>query len=156
MHRKVIYIAEDGTRFDSRDDCLSYEVILNKCISIMSLLYYNKEALDEGKAIRHSKTKVKVIFDSFIDLCSKAIPQSNKELQEVKEGRRHISHAEYIISEYQNDFPCLSKAMYRFMCIDKCGIEYPQPYYAKHPAEFKGEFILYNVYCGEAAEAEDK
>lgn len=158
MHRKVIYIAEDGTRFDSKDSCLNYEALSDKCKRIMSTLYYDKKELDKGNAIRHDNDVVKSCFEHFIDLCSTAIPQSRKELQEVKEGKRHISHAEYILSEYSSDFPCLFHAMYRFTCIDKYGIEYQQPYYAKHREDFKGSLIQCGTYenCGEAVEVEDE
>lgn len=141
MQRKVIYIADDGTRFDDKEDCLKYEAILNKCKNIMSSLYYDEKALNNGKAIIHDQFFVKSCFERFMDLCSEVIPQYKKEFQEVKEGTRHTSHAEYCISEYSNDFPCLQRAMYRFTCIDKYGIEYNQPYFVKHRLDFKGGYI---------------
>lgn len=158
MQRKVIYIAEDGTRFDSEVDCLNYEALSDKCKRIMSSLYYDKKELDKRNALKHDNDVVKSCFGHFMDLCSTAIPQSRKEFQEVKEGKRHISHAKYIIEEHSNDFLCLFKAFFRFLCIDKYGIEYQQPYYVKHREDFKGSLIQCGTYenCGEDVEAEDK
>lgn len=158
MQRKVIYIAEDGTRFDSKDGCLNYESLSDKCERIMSSLFYDKKELDNGNALRHDNDVVKSCFGHFMDLCSTAIPQSRKELQEVKAGKRHISHAQYIIEDYSNDFPCLFKTFFRFMCIDKYGVEYQQPYYAMHRDDFKGALIQCGTYenCDEDVEVEDK
>lgn len=46
-------------------------------------------------------------------------------------GKRHPSHAGRVLSDYQQDYPCLYHAHYRFQCINnENGYEFQQPYFA--------------------------
>lgn len=141
MKEKTIYIAQDGKFFDAKKSCIKYESLMRKVTVAMCTLKYNEKALLVGNAIRHTKTDVDFSFRDFMDVCSDAIPEYKETFQEVKEGKRDISFVKRILSDYSEDFPCLWKAFYRFICIDKYGIEYDQPYFVEHRLEFKGEIV---------------
>lgn len=130
MKVTTIYSAEDGKRFDSAKDCEQYEAILHSTDNIMKRLR-NNSTLKHGCAIQQDRQTVESCLSDFLELCEKAIPTEAKVFKECKEGKRHISHAEHVIGEYSNDYPCLEKAMRRFACIHMDnGIEYDMPYFA--------------------------
>lgn len=141
MKEKTIYIAQDGKFFDAEKSCIKYESLMRKVTDAMCTLKYNEKALFEGNAIRHTKVSVDFAFRNFMDVCSDAIPEYKETFQEVKERKRDISFAKRILGDYSEDFPCLWKAFYRFLCIDKYGIEYDQPYFVEHRLDFKGKII---------------
>lgn len=141
MKEKTIYIAQDGKFFDAKKSCIKYESLMRKVTDAMCSLKYNEKALLKGNAIRHTQISVVFSFRNFMDVCSEAIPEYKETFQEVKEGKRNISFAKRILSDYSEDLPCLWKAFYRFLCIDKYGIEYDRLYYVEHRLEFKGEIV---------------
>lgn len=137
----TIYAADDGTRFDSAKECEKYEVVMNSVNNIMGQLR-NNNALEYDCAIQQDRQTVKSCFNDFLELCEKTIATEAKVFRECREGKRHISHAEYVISTYSSDYPCLHRAMYRFECINEAsGIEYEQPYFAKKEPQFKGRVL---------------
>lgn len=138
----TIYAAYDGTRFDSAKECEKYEAVMNSVDNIMKRLRNDKNALEHGCAIQQDRQTVKSCLNDFLELCEKTIPTEAKVFKECKEGKRHISHAEYVVSEYSNDYPCLHRAMLRFACINEVsGIEYEQPYFANNEPQFKGRVL---------------
>lgn len=142
MKAITIYAADDGKHFDSAKECEQYEVVMHGVDNIMKRLRNEKNALEHGCAIQQDRQTVKACMYDFWELCEKAIPAYEKVFKEVREGKRHISHAEYTISEYSDEYPCLQRAMYRFDCINAVsGIEYDQPYYANNEPRFNGRVL---------------
>lgn len=138
----TIYVADDGTRFDTAKKCEKYEVVMNSVDHIMKRLRNDKNALEHGCAIQQDKQIVTSCLNDFLGLCETTIPTEALVFKQCKEGKRHISHAEYVISDYANDYPCLQRAMFRFECINEVsGIEYEQPYFANNEPQFKGRVL---------------
>lgn len=137
MKKLLIYEAKDGKRFDNKSDCFSYELIISSIVSVMSNLRNDIEP-NSTTAVKQDIFAVKEAFKDFMGICAAAIPEQSKWFEEAKKGKRHISHIEYILSEYAHDFPVLRRTIHRFICISENGIEYEQAYFAEHEEEFKG------------------
>lgn len=143
MKTKVIYIAADGKRFDSEEQCARYEILLGHVGKAMSNLFYNKEEIHKGNAFKHNLKDIETSFKEVLDICALTIKNYSRVFLGVKNGIWQFSHALAIISDYSQDYPCLSNALYRFSCMNfTSGIEYEQPYYAKHEEDFKGRVIF--------------
>ena len=141
MEEIVIYKAVDGTRFDSKGDCEYYESVIDNVNNIMSRLRPNDE-ISSNVAIRQDSDVVIEVKQDFFLLCAEVIPSYKQLFSEVANRIRHISHAERILSDYSNDFPILYATYFRLECISETsGIEYEQPYFAKHEIEFHGVII---------------
>ena len=137
----ITYKAVDGTRFDSKNDCESYESVIDNVNNIMSRLRPNDE-ISSNVAIRQDSDVVIEVKKDFFLLCAEVIPSFKQLFSEVADRKRHISHAGRILSDYSDDFPILYKSYYRIECINQIsGVEYEQPYFANHETEFDGVII---------------
>ena len=138
MKKMTIYVACDGTRFDTKKECLDYEKIFVDIEKIINKLKPNDE-VSYKVAIKQNIDNVKLVKKEFFLYCAKIISSYKTWFTEVANGTRHISHAGRILSDYSNQYPKLYKAYYRLECINEVsGIEYEQIYYAHHESEFKG------------------
>jgi len=136
-----IYIAVDGTRFDSKGNCEYYESVIDNVNNIMSRLRPNKE-VSSRIAIRQDVDVVREVKQDFFLICAEVIHSYSQLFKEVACGTRHISHAGRILSDYSKDFPILYDSYFRLECINDCsGIEYQQPYFVNHEIDFKGVVI---------------
>lgn len=141
MEKITIYIAVDGTRFDSKEDCKYYESICKNVSNIMARLRPNED-VSSRIAIKQDVDVVREVKQDFFLICAEAIPSFSQWFKEVADGTRHISHAGRILSDYSKDFPILSATYFRLECISETScIEYEQPYFANHEIEFKGVII---------------
>lgn len=141
MKEITVYEAIDGKRFDSKNDCLEYEILIDQVNYITNKL---KPApiVKEGCALQQDKDTVELAFKQFMYICANRIELCRDWFIDVAEGIRHMSHVSRILSDYAEDYPILNRTMFRFECINfKTGIEYPQPYYVKNPNEFKGTIL---------------
>lgn len=138
MKEKIIYVCDDGTRFDKKEDAKEYDDICCKIESIMLPMGKRTDRCESGKDyIIHDPKVVKDTLSKFLIECSHLAKWGNisKIFIECASGIRHISHAEYYIGEMNMDV--LSRAMFRFSCTNmESGREYQQPYYALHESEF--------------------
>ena len=135
---KTISVYEvNGKRFDNLGSAIQYEMICEEVESIMSRLKPRTKDVEDGlDYIQQDKNVLKSCKKDFYELCSQTIPDFANMFIEVGKGERHPSHIERVLSEYENDYPCLWKAHYRFKCIDEeCGYEFQQSYYATHVKE---------------------
>lgn len=111
----------------------------NRVKAIMNWL--NERPKDEDTAVKQSKTLLQSVFEEFMKYCEDLF-DARGVLREVGEGRRHFTHAQRFMSDYKGDYKEVDDAFFRFECTDfSTGIEYPQPFYVKHPAEFHGRII---------------
>ena len=141
MEEITIYKAVDGTRFDSKVDCEYYESVIDNVNNIMSRLRPNDE-ISSNVAIRQDSDVIIEVKQDFFLLCAEVIPSYKQLFSEVAYRIRHISHAEYVLSDYSHNFPILYDSYFRFECINDCsGVEYEQPYFANHEIEFHGVII---------------
>ncbi|MFM6995034.1 MAG: hypothetical protein ACKOWO_07975 [Sediminibacterium sp.] len=139
MKAITIYQCNDGTRFDAENDAKEYESLCDEVKRIMEPMGERTHKCDIGEEyIQHDPKDVKKALHDFLILCANTLTGYCKPLMECAKGKRHISHANYIISEC--GFKTLSDANYRFRCTNmESGREYQQPYYAKHENEFKAK-----------------
>ena len=73
MKEKIIYIADDGTEFHSKEKCISYENLVNRVSDIMVGFRKNKNEKGQNIAVRQDSEIVKNIVDTkekFIDYVS--------------------------------------------------------------------------------------
>lgn len=140
MKKLIIYVADDGTRFDNEENCRRYEHICRKINLIMQDLRPRNN--EYNLAVWQDITIVKNAYKNFMSICADILPDFAKTFEKCASGARHQSQASYIISDFWQDFPILDNVNYRFECIDmNTGVEYEQPYFAAHPKEFKGKII---------------
>ena len=97
-------------------------------------------------AIEQDLNVVKSAFKDLMELCIEEFPQLDRRVfKEVASGQRHISHANYLLQEYINQYPTLRRLFYRFLCIDtNTVIEYEQSYFAKYLQDFNGKILKLN------------
>ena len=137
MKEITIYQCEDGTRFDLEGRAKVYETLCEEVKRVMSPMGEITHRCDIGEEyIQHDPKDVKKALHNFLVLCANTLTGWCEPLMECAEGKRHISHADYIISEC--GFKTLADANYRFRCTNmESGREYQQPYYVEHEDEFK-------------------
>lgn len=138
MREITKYAASDGTEFNTAQECKKYESIINRVVEIDNLRD-NSEVSYCEVAIRQDKGIVKRFKHDFYMLCAEIIPDYKRIFTEVAEGTRHQSHANCILSDYGYTYPILADTAFRIDCISDDGVEYDQPYFVAHEAEFKGE-----------------
>lgn len=138
MKEVTKYIALDGTKFNTAEDCKEYESIINRVIEINNLRD-NGEVSYCKVAIRQDKEAVKKFKYDFYMLCAEIIPECKSLFTEVAVGNRHQSRASHVLSCSSREYPILNEISYRLDCIGESGIEYDQPYFALHEDEFRGE-----------------
>ena len=111
----------------------------NRVKAIMNWL--NERPKDGDTAVRQSKTLLQSVFEEFMKYCDDLF-DARGVLREVAEGRRHFTHAQRLMSDYKGDYKEVDDAFFRFECTDfSTGIEYPQPFYVRRPAEFHGRIV---------------
>lgn len=138
MREIIKYAASDGKEFNTAQECKKYESIINRVVEINNLRD-NSEVSYCKVAIRQDKETVKQFKHDFYMLCAEVFPDCKKTFTEVAEGTRHQSHANRILSDCGFTHPILADIAFRIDCISDDGVEYDQPYFAAHEAEFKGE-----------------
>lgn len=140
MKEITIYECADGTRFDKKEDAMNYDVLLLKCSEVENSIGKKRE-LEEDQFIKRDAESVKSAWTKFCDIVAEAIPNYSGWAKECGAGIRHKSHLGRIISD--SDIKCLRKLYFRFDCIDACGREYQQPYFANgHQNEATKEVVL--------------
>ena len=124
------YIADDGTKFDTEEECLRHETMTKLLEPILELLKplstVHKRKREKFKLgleyIQHSAEKVKKYRSNLTAMC--------KEFVNDEEARNGIIDMEYALSEYGPGE--LNSAYYRMTCIDDQNREWYQPRYANN------------------------
>ena len=140
----VVYQCEDGTRFNRISDAQKYDKYYNKLHFVEeSLLGKRSDDVEEGLAsMEHPVEKVVAYRKEICRLAGEYIPVYKKMFSECGEGIRHISHAERIVSDSDNQM--LNVAFYRLSCINQeTGVEYQQPFFANHPEKWEEHYNKY-------------
>lgn len=138
MKKVTVYEAYDGVRFDTEKQCREHDVICNKVKEIECKLRSNaKVQANYSYAVQQDADTVKKCFAELMELCTDLFGYDK--FERVASGECDISHAQYILSDYSDDYPLLWMFFHRFLHIDmKTSIEYQQQFYATHPEAFKG------------------
>ncbi len=131
MKKEIIYICDDGSRYNTEEEAKDYEQLCSEVASVMKdlkpLAYTNGEA---SNFVQHDIETVKKVFKSFMEICAKQIPTYKYTFIECGNGKRDISHASYILQGYGEENNCrkLDFILSRFYRISfKSGKEYTQP-----------------------------
>lgn len=140
MKKITKYVADDGSEFNSLDECEKYELHCKHVSDVMKGLGETPELpgcgfsngdgylQHEEKTFMDVRTKLLEIAKQFTD--HKWIQQT------IDKGLdAHPSYAGRIIDECTTS--PLRRAWYRIMCVDTKFREWGQPYYANYPEQAK-------------------
>lgn len=135
--KKLIVYEVQGKRFNTHQEARRYAIICNSINLIMDKLQPRTKEVEEGLAyLEHDPLLVRIVLRKFLLYCRRFMPSFASWFVQVADGKRHISHIQRVLSDYESDYPILYKSLFRFMCINiKSGHEFQQPYFALHPEE---------------------
>ena len=138
------YEAIDGTEFDHENECLKYEKLIERIDLIMHELPKRPEDdgcrfSNGGGFIQHDKATLCKARIKILKEVKKHIKHPWVQ-QTIDDENVHPSYVSRLIDDYR--IKPLNSAWYRFMCIDKSGREWGQPYFANNPE--KGQQIKLN------------
>ena len=148
MEQVIYYKAPDGKEFKDKEKCLEYEKLLYRCMDIRNSLRL-PDKVDDSHAVQQTTERCRMFSDAVMDLCDEII-YGNNEMYEPTEsvfigyrlGKVHLSHVEYLMSGYKDDYPCLWDLVYTVKCMNFTdGVLYPQPFYANNPYKFQGTIL---------------
>ena len=114
MKAITLYEANDGVRFDLECDCVYHEAFCDKVEEINKRLRKNEE-IDGTLAIEQDLDVVRSAFKDLMELCAEEFPQlDGRVFKEVASGQRHISHANYLLQEYSDQYNKHCQFSYKF------------------------------------------
>lgn len=131
--------AIDGKEFNNENECLNYENLIKRVNEIMNVLPQlpneeNCNFLNGDGFIQHDKKILQKVRIELLEEIKQHIKHKWVQ-QTIDDENAHPSYVGRLIDEYQIN--PLSKAWHRFMCIDKLGREWGQPYFASNPGKGK-------------------
>lgn len=139
METIVKFKAPDGTEFTNEQECVDYELLIDKVNGIMSLLPgipkddNCKFSNGEGY-VQHYKPDVRKAQLQILEICKKHI--DHKWIQEtIDDENVHLSFVHRLVDDA--GIRPIGQAWGRFMCIDSQSREWGQIYFAMHPSEGK-------------------
>ena len=141
MKEVKVYEAFDGNRFDTMTECLDYEEHM-KILTEKVIPNFRGKKHSDKDAVQQVKSKIDSAWKSFIDACCEQ-PAMQRFVSVFRERESYQNcgetHIYRILSDFSHDYPLLWDIFFRFTCISEEGcVEYPQPYYAKHPEDWEG------------------
>lgn len=129
--------AKDGIEFVSEQECVEYELLIDEVNSIMSSLPNRPDGSDFANGsgyVQHDKTILQRVRLRLLFVCQRYI--DHKWIQQtINNENVHPSYVGRLIDEY--GINPLSKAWYRFLCMDSNSREWGQPYFATNPDSAK-------------------
>lgn len=139
MKAIVKYEAEDGKEFDSEKECLDYENLIARVNNIMKVLpplpKDNGCRFSNGEGfVQHDKKTLRKVQIGLLKEIKKHVEHKWVE-QTIEDENVHPSYVARLLDDYS--ISPLSKAWYRFICTDKLGREWGQPYFANNPDKAK-------------------
>lgn len=140
MKEVTIYEAEDGKRFDRKDECFDYE---NLCLKIRTDVLDRLRANHSDEfAIQQVKDSVLLARNCFCHICADVIPCYESTFRANAQCWNPNGLIMRVLSDFQNDYPILWKSLFRLRCISEMTwVEYPQPYYVSHEEEWTGKVV---------------
>ncbi len=138
----TVYECKDGKRFDDAESAKQYEMLLNRCNAINSMLGVSKKPIYQRCAVQLDKQTVEFCYEKFIEQCLIVLPDYNYYTlhKGFENFDKHYIHR--VIDENYDRYPCLRELSQRFNRISRSTyIEYDQPYFAEHESDFKGKVI---------------
>jgi hypothetical protein len=129
MKEMTIFVADDGTRFDTAKAAIDYERLCVRCRELEAMLGPHPQ--DSGERIKHPR--LAAYRKAVIALCRELFPREPI-FQHDAATIHHFSYAGRFLSE-QAPRP-VNHLWHRLMCVGDDGYEYEQPFFALHPDEF--------------------
>tara|TARA_R110000851_G_scaffold297052_1_gene452278 strand:+ start:638 stop:1072 length:435 start_codon:yes stop_codon:yes gene_type:complete len=131
--------AIDGKEFTNKEECLKYELLIERVDSTMALL--PPQPNDEGCSfsngdgfLQHKKENLMNVKVQILEICKEYIDH-NWIQQTIDDETVDPSWVARLLGDY-NIRP-LSNAWHRFSCVDKLHREWGQPYFANNPEKGK-------------------
>ena len=131
----IKYVADDGTEFTVRQDCITYEEQCNEVLLIMKELPTHPDTCDFSNGsgyLQHEDRLLEVAKFRLLTLAHVIMPNPIFK-QAITNSKVHHSHPGRLIGEMQNK--ALRRAWHRFECIDTRNREWGQPYFANNQHE---------------------
>ena len=125
--------AIDGVEFTDKQECIKYELLIDRVNSIMNTLPKHPDSCDFSNGIgylQHDKTTLRNAKVSLLTICKEYI--DHKWIQQSIDGDTvHPSWVGRLLGDY--GIRPLERAWNRFQCIDSKYREWGQPYFAYNP-----------------------
>jgi len=137
--------AKDGREFNTSDECIDYESLIDRVDEIMNRLPKKPElegcGFENGDGfIQHTKKNYNLVKHDLLKVIKKYIKHEWVQ-QTMDDDSVHLSYVGRLIDDYM--LRPINSAWYRLMCIDSDLREWGQPYYAINPT--KGKQICLNI-----------
>ena len=127
--------AIDGKEFNTKNECIDYEILIDKVNKIMSLLPHpidDDSFFNGGGYIQHCKANVKLSRINLLNLYGQYIKHPWIQ-QSIDNDKIDPSLVSRLLSDC-NINPFI-KSWNRLSCVDAKYREWGQPYFAQHPEE---------------------
>jgi hypothetical protein len=131
MKTQTVFVANDGTRFDTIAAASNHEVLLIAIKEAMEPLGSKPQKVKDGKGwVQHKRTNVLAAKRAILKLCLpvfKGFDELYKAAKDNPDSIRPMSFAGRVLDD--SDSP-LNVPWNRFCCIDTQWREHQQPYFA--------------------------
>ena len=125
--------AIDGVEFTDKQECIKYELLIDRVNSIMNTLPKHPDICDFSNGsgyLQHDKTTLRNAKVSLLTICKEYI--DHKWIQQtIDDDTVHPSWVGRLLGDY--GIRPLERAWSRFQCIDSKYREWGQPYFASNP-----------------------
>ncbi len=128
----TVFVADDGTRFNTADAAIAHERLCVRCREIEALL--GPHPTDSGERIKHPR--LAAYREAVVTLCCELFPRESV-FTHPAAAIHPFSYAARFLSDAAPS--PVSHLWYRLMCVGDDGYEYEQPFFALHPDEFKAQ-----------------
>ncbi|MDD2285827.1 MAG: hypothetical protein PHU98_06295 [Mariniphaga sp.] len=125
--------AIDGIEFTNKNECIKYELLIDRVNSIMNTLPKHPDSCDFANGsgyLQHDKTILKNAKVALLKICKEYIDHKWIQIN-IDDDSIHPSYVGRLLDDY--GIKPLNSAWYRFQCIDSNLREWGQPYYANYP-----------------------
>ena len=131
--------AIDGKEFTDKDECVNYELLIERVNNVMSLLppIPNNDGCSFSNGdgfLQHKKENLTKVRLQILEVCKEHINHDWIQ-QTVDDDTVDPSWVARLLGDH--GIRPLQDAWYRFSCIDKLSREWGQPYYANNPEKGK-------------------
>lgn len=125
--------AIDGKEFTDKQECIKYELLIDRVNSIMNTLPKRPDSCDFSNGsgyLQHNEITLRNTKISLLTICKEYI--DHKWIQQsIDDDTIHPSWVGRLLDDY--GIRPLNHAWYRFQCIDSKYREWGQPYFASNP-----------------------
>lgn len=136
MRSQTIFVANDGSRWDTAEQALARDALIVEVDRIMAPMGKRPEGSDFANGagcIQHVPATLALVRSRLYEASRPALGWWYDD-QKKRHGREPVdAHASWFTRMLDGKNGPLSTAWYRFQCIDQSGREWGQPYFANNP-----------------------